>query len=120
MLVYDYGEDNINNRAKKFYFTVENQLINQTGSLYLKTFPLQVNIFLNNVYYGLTPRFIQGLLPGQKTLKLSKNGYLDYYTNLTINRGQLTTIFAELRPSLFNQSNNQTKFNQTNQTLRVS
>jgi hypothetical protein len=52
---------------------------NCAGTLNITSTPTGAKVFLNDVYTGYkTNAIISGILPGSYTLRLSKEGYLDY------------------------------------------
>ena len=68
--------------------------IQLTGSLYIKTFPDNVEIYLNDkLVSNSTPFRVSHLLPNQYQIKIKKDGFDSWYKNLEVQPGKAT--FAE-------------------------
>lgn len=67
--------------------------IQLTGVLYLKSYPRNATIFLNNKEQGSTPLQISHLIPGDYDIRIEKEGYHSWQKKLTVNSGY--TTFAE-------------------------
>ena len=88
---------NANNQIVYNYTIVDVALV-QTGSLSVTSSPTGAQIYVDNVYKGLTPRTVTYLAPGERAVRLVKSGYQDYNTLVTVNSGQTTTLSATLTP----------------------
>jgi hypothetical protein len=69
-----------------------------TGSLNVVSTPAGASIYLDSVYKGVTPKTISNIPAGTHHLLLSKTGYLDYTSAVTINSRKTTKINAALTP----------------------
>ena len=68
-----------------------------TGTLSCNTTPSGANIYLNDVYQGLTNKTISNLEPGSYTVKYTKEGYEDYSVITTINAGVISYVTTILQ-----------------------
>jgi hypothetical protein len=71
----------------------------QTGSAYIRSSPSGATITIDGNYYGVTPRIVSGLPEGTRILTLSKSGYADYTTPITVKARGMTAVFARLTSS---------------------
>ena len=55
-------------------------------------------VFLNNRKIGVTPLRQQSFSPGEYTVKVTKLGYLNYEEGISIVRGKIAKIYADLLP----------------------
>jgi hypothetical protein len=60
--------------------------------------PVAANVFVDEVSKGTSPITISNLTAGQHTVKVTKDGYLDYTTTATVVSGQTSTVSATLTP----------------------
>ena len=67
-----------------------------TGSVDIDANAIGATITLDGKTVGTTPLYLDNLLIGQHTIKLSKNGYNDYTQTFTIAEGKTTTVNATL------------------------
>jgi len=71
-----------------------------TGSIKVESSPVGARIWLNNTDTGqITPAVLTGIQPGSHAIKLTKEGYLDYQVNVTVEAGKETLLFAPLTPA---------------------
>lgn len=77
---------------------------NQTdvGTIYARSIPLSAKVYVDNVYKGLTPKYIYSILVGQHTVKFTKMGYTDETQIITVTNNTIN-VTAYLK--LNNQSN---------------
>ncbi len=66
------------------------------GTLSVLTNPSGANVFLNNVFRGISPLTLIEVPPGNPTVMIRLAGYQDYSTNVAINGGQVTEVQANL------------------------
>jgi hypothetical protein len=64
----------------------------QTGSISVISIPWNAAVYLDDQYKGLTPVTIQGVSAGSHTLKVTKDGYKDYSTPVTVTGGKTVTL----------------------------
>ena len=70
------------------------------GSIRVQSSPDAARIWLNETDTGLsTPAVLTGIQPGSHSIKLTKEGYLDYQVNVTVEAGKETLLFAPLTPA---------------------
>jgi len=71
-----------------------------TGSIKVESSPDGARIWLNETDTGqTTPAILAGIQPGSHSIKLTKEGYLDYQVNVTVEVGKETLLFAPLTPA---------------------
>ena len=71
-----------------------------TGSIKVESSPDGARIWLNDTDTGqTTPAVLTGIQPGSHSIKLTKEGYLDYQVNVTVEAGKETLLFAPLTPA---------------------
>ncbi|MBI2543065.1 MAG: PEGA domain-containing protein [Candidatus Aenigmarchaeota archaeon] len=70
----------------------------QTGNLSTASTPTNANVYVNNTYRGTTPINIS-LSAGIYAVNLTKSGYLNYTTTVTIAAGETRNLIAALTPS---------------------
>jgi hypothetical protein len=71
----------------------------QTGIFDLDSRPTGSEIWIDEHYYGLTPKIIDGLSAGSHTLVLRKTSYYDYTEKFTIVAGQTISESPAMTPS---------------------
>jgi hypothetical protein len=64
----------------------------QTGSISVISIPWNAAVYLDDQYKGLTPVTIQGVSAGSHALKVTKDGYKDYSTPVTVTGGKTVTL----------------------------
>jgi hypothetical protein len=60
-----------------------------TGSLSVTTTPSGAAVYVDNELKGISPTMISGISPGTHSLKISKAGYHDFSTTITIEAGKV-------------------------------
>ena len=71
-----------------------------TGSIKVESSPEAARIRLNEIDTGqTTPAVLTGIQPGSHSIKLTKEGYLDYQVTVTVEAGKETLLFAPLTPA---------------------
>lgn len=76
-----------------------NQTGNQTGSLNVTSIPSAASLYVDNIYRGITPKFVSGLSSGSHSVLATKPGYQDYTTSVTIYAGQTTYLNIVMQPN---------------------
>ena len=70
-----------------------------TGSIKVESSPDAARIWLNETDTGqTTPAVLTGIQAGSHSIKLTKEGYLDYQVTVTVEAGKETLLFAPLTP----------------------
>jgi hypothetical protein len=67
-----------------------------TGSVAVSSSPTNADIYLDNVFKGITPSTLDSITPGTHTLVLKLNGYQDYSSQIQVVAGQTTQVSATL------------------------
>ena len=67
------------------------------GSIYVASNPKKARIYLDDIYKGLTNKTILNVTNTQHNLKLTRPGYLDYVTIVTVYSGQTSEVYAQLQ-----------------------
>lgn len=68
-----------------------------TGSIKVESSPDEAHIWLNGTDTGQnTPAVLTGIQPGSHSIKLTKEGYLDYQVTVSVEAGKETLLFAPL------------------------
>ena len=83
--------------------TNQTNTTNTTGWIYVTSTPTSANVYVNNIYKGVT-QLNMAYAPGTYTLRLAKLGYIDYTTSVTVYLGQTTNVNAALTANQSNQS----------------
>ncbi|MCU0633034.1 MAG: PEGA domain-containing protein [Methanolinea sp.] len=73
--------------------------VSRTGTLYLKSSPSSALVYVDGVYYGLTPRKVTGVSPGLRTVKIAKEGYADYVDQVLVTTSGIKMVMAVLNPA---------------------
>ncbi len=76
--------------AQGYSFDWQKKSLVITGAFYFKSYPKEVNIYLNNKYKGKTNKFIKRLPPEEYDVKISKPGYHDWQKTLKIDSKLVT------------------------------
>ncbi|WP_169302025.1 PEGA domain-containing protein [Thermococcus gammatolerans] len=83
--------------ARITFYLVDDMNLTTLGTLTFKSTPSGASVYLNGDYKGTTPLTLS-LLPGNYSVRFSKNGYYDYTTKVAISAGEKKTITAVLTP----------------------
>lgn len=67
-----------------------------TGALSIYSTPTGAAVYVDGGYQGITPTIVGNLLAGSHTVILSRAGYQDWVSTVTVSAGQTTTISATL------------------------
>jgi hypothetical protein len=71
-----------------------------TGSIAISSSPNGAEVYLDNVYQGITPMNIDSVTPGIHSLLLNLNGYQDYSSQIQVVAGQTTQVSATLQETV--------------------
>ncbi len=69
----------------------------RTGTLFIKSSPSAAHVYVDGVYYGITPRKVTGVPPGFRTVTLVKEGYADYTTQVQVSTTGMRVVYATLK-----------------------
>ncbi len=69
----------------------------QSGTLAITTVPQKANVFIDNVFKGVTPLTLTDTPSGYHVLRITLPGYEDYVTSATVEPSKTVLIQAELR-----------------------
>ena len=67
-----------------------------TGTLSVTSTPRGASVSLDGAFVGFSPLTLTGVSDGSHELKLSRSGYQDYITAVTVTGGETTTVSASL------------------------
>ena len=70
-----------------------------TASLTVTSSPSGASVYVDNVYYGLTPATVSNLQAGSHSVKISSLGYLDSVNTITVSAGQSVSLPVTLIPA---------------------
>jgi len=85
--------DELNNSKKTI--DGENNKIS-TGALSIATSPTRAKVYLNSIYYGLSPQRLE-LKPGIYNLLIKKEGFFEYREKIAVDKGRMTEVEEKLR-----------------------
>jgi len=75
-----------------------------TGGISVISAPSQADVYLNNVFKGLTPITLDSLTPGSYTVLVKLSGYQDWQATQQVTAGQTAQVSATLLPSAATQT----------------
>jgi hypothetical protein len=75
------------------------QALAPSGSLSVTTSPAGAAVLVDGVQRGISPATIPGLLAGNHTVLLKREGYQDFSAPVTITAGQTQTLTTTLSPA---------------------
>lgn len=64
----------------------------RTGNLYISTIPGGADIYLDGVYWGKTPGFVQSIPPGRHHILITKEGYTSYERDISVKAYGITVL----------------------------
>jgi hypothetical protein len=67
-----------------------------TGSISISSSPSGAEVYLNNVFKGLSPITLESLTPGAYTVTLKLSSYQDWQAGAQVTAGQTTQLTATL------------------------
>jgi len=70
-----------------------------TGSISVTSSPIGAEVYVNNVFRGLSPLTVDGLTPGSYTVALKLIGYENWQSTANVAAGQTAQISASLIPA---------------------
>ena len=74
------------------------------GEADINSSPAMADIYIDGNKAGQTPQMVSDLLIGQHQVRISKQGFSDYYSTLTVKEGETSTLIAELEKPLSEQT----------------
>lgn len=80
-----------------YYFTLNPQGPT-TGSVYVSSSPTGSALYVDGSYYGLTPHSVDGLSTGTHSVKVTRSGYQDWGSTVSVSAGQQSSVTATLVP----------------------
>jgi len=69
-----------------------------TGGISIISAPSQADVYLNNVFKGLTPITLDSITPGSYTILVQLSGYQDWQATQQVTSGQTAQVSATLLP----------------------
>ncbi|WP_232156308.1 protein kinase domain-containing protein [Methanocaldococcus infernus] len=94
---YDTGLLDVGEFFHSETYSTTFEVIPAEGSLYIESNPPGAKIYIDGKYMGITPKTID-VTPGSHELKLVKQGFEEYSTEVYISPGEFKTINAKLVP----------------------
>lgn len=97
----DYYDRSKTVQVKENYTTYTAARLNpipRTGSLDIDSDPSYAEVYLDGSYRGRTPLTISNLEVGEYQIRISKDGYYDWYSTAQVKQNMTTQIFAPLEP----------------------
>ena len=73
-----------------------------TGFISVSSSPSGANVYVDNVFKGVTPVTVSNVAVGSHAVKLTMGGYQDYVTSVFVNDGQTTSVSATLTTAVSN------------------
>jgi len=73
-----------------------------TGNVYVNTTPEDAGIYLNNRYIGISPQTIPDIPVGNQTIRISREGYQDWISEITVigaESNQIDAVLVSLPPT---------------------
>ena len=67
-----------------------------SGSLAISSLPSNAQVYVDNLYRGVTPVTVTDLAAGDHVVRLSEDGYVDYTTTTTVAAGQVSPLALTL------------------------
>ena len=80
------------------YVSARLEPIPKTGSIYINSTPSNAKAYLEGAYRGRTPLTISNLEVGEYQIRISKDGYYDWYSTVQIKQNITAQVFAQLEP----------------------
>jgi len=78
--------------SEGYSFDWEKRTIVVSGGMYLKSYPLKADIFVNNKLSGKTNKFVRRLIPKVYDIKISKEEYHSWEKRITVEPGLVTRL----------------------------
>lgn len=69
-----------------------------TGSISISSQPAGAEVYIDNIYYGITPVTVPSVSAGSRVVKLQMAGYTPWQATVQVNSGQVTPVEATLQP----------------------
>ena len=69
-----------------------------TGLIAVSSNPAGAEVYVDNVYYGVTPVTVPSVAAGSRVVKLQLAGYTPWEATVQVNSGQVTPVEATLQP----------------------
>lgn len=67
-----------------------------TGSIAVTSSPSGADVYIDNVYKGITPLTVDGISPGNHAVRVALAGYSDWSTNVQVGVGSIASASASL------------------------
>lgn len=95
---YDYSETVQVKGNSTTYVSARLKPVPRTGSIYINSTPSNAKAYLDGAYRGRTPLTISNLEVGEYQIRISKDGYYDWYSTAQVKQNITTQVFAPLEP----------------------
>ena len=95
---YNYSETVQVKGSSTTYVFARLEPVPRTGSIYINSTPSNAKVYLAGAYRGRTPLTISNLKVGEYQIRISKDGYYDWYSTVRVKQNITTQVFAQLEP----------------------
>jgi len=66
--------------------------VSRSGRIYITTIPTGAEVFIDGVFYGMTPDMIVDVPPGQRVVTLTKDGYAQWQKTVNVQALRITML----------------------------
>jgi len=66
--------------------------VSSSGRIYITTIPTGAEVFIDGVFYGMTPDMIVDVPPGQRVVTLTKDGYAQWQKTVNVQALRITML----------------------------
>ena len=95
---YNYSETVQVKGSSTTYVFARLEPVPRTGSIYINSTPSNAKVYLAGAYRGRTPLTISNLKVGEYQIRISKDGYYDWYSTVRVKQNITAQVFAQLEP----------------------
>lgn len=95
---YNYSEMVQVKGSSTTYVFARLKPVPRTGSIHINSTPSNAKAYLAGAYRGRTPLTISNLEIGEYQIKISKDGYYDWYSTVRVKQNITAQVFAQLEP----------------------
>jgi len=95
---YNYSETVQVKGNSTTYVSARLEPVPRTGSIYINSTPSNAKAYLGGAYRGRTPLTISNLRVDKYQIRISKDGYYDWYSTVQVKQNMTAQVFAQLEP----------------------
>jgi hypothetical protein len=88
----DYTETVKITENKQYSINQPLMKLGKTATVNISTNPTYATVYIDGIEVGLSPLFFYKIEPGHHEIKVTKEGYLEYYGEFTIKDGETKTL----------------------------